>query len=143
LYPIYLFAKWAFCYLVFAGCRFYAQGVRLKKRDGWLLFAAAMLSVVLPVATRWDSRIFFMPHAAIVAALFGASFRLMRIQRKQKLATAGVRVMSTALLLLAAVFLHYIPIFAYAAYRHVSLPLVYLQYSSLYHLVLEVLLGFG
>src|SRR5262245_19864572 len=55
LYPIYLFSKWAFCYLVFAGCRFYAQGVRLKKRDGWLLFAAAMLSVVLPVATRWDS----------------------------------------------------------------------------------------
>jgi diguanylate cyclase (GGDEF)-like protein len=143
LYPIYLFGKWAFCYLVLAGCRSYAHGVRLKTRDAWLIVAGSGLAIALPAFTGWDPRIFFIPHAAIVAAFFAYGFWVLRIQRKQKLATPGVRVMSTALLLLAVVFLHYIPIFGYAAFRHVALPVAYLQYSTLYHLILEVLLGFG
>ena len=143
LYPVYLFSKWTFCYLVFAGCRFYAQGVRLNGKHAWLLVPGAALAIGLPAFTQWDSRIFFIPHAAIVSSFFAAAFWQLRIQRKQKLSSPGVRVMSTALLLLAVVFLHYIPIFVHAALRHVSLPLLYLQYSSLYHLILEVLLGFG
>src|SRR6185436_15469042 len=56
----------------------------------------------------------------------------------------GLRVMSGALFLLAIDFLHYVPVFgARKGLWGFTVPPAYLQYTSIFDLVLEILLGFG
>jgi len=58
--------------------------------------------------------------------------------------TPGVRVMSTALLLLTIGFLHYVPVFgARKGLWGFTIPGTYLQYTSVFDLLFEILLGFG
>jgi diguanylate cyclase (GGDEF)-like protein len=84
----------------------------------------------------------FIPHAAFVAALFGAAFYSLRPARIERL-SPGLRVMSTALVLLTFDFLHYVPVMTYVQLSQEALPLSYLKYTSIYDLILEILLGFG
>ncbi len=52
--------------------------------------------------------------------------------------------MSAALLLLAIGFLHYVPVFgARKGLWGITVPLSYLQYTSVFDLLFEILLGFG
>ena len=58
--------------------------------------------------------------------------------------TPGIRVMSSALLLLAIGFLHYVPIFgARKGLWGFTVPSSYLHYTSVFDLLFETLLGFG
>src|ERR1043166_7446244 len=57
---------------------------------------------------------------------------------------AGVRVMSAALVLLTIGFLHYVPIFgARKGLWGITVPAGYFQYTSVFDLLFEMLLGFG
>jgi diguanylate cyclase (GGDEF)-like protein len=52
--------------------------------------------------------------------------------------------MKTALLLLAVGFLHYVPVFAARkGLWGITVPIRYLQYTSIFDLLFEILLGFG
>jgi diguanylate cyclase (GGDEF)-like protein len=52
--------------------------------------------------------------------------------------------MSTALLLLTIAFLHYVPVFgARKGLWGITVPATYLQYTSVFDLLFEILLGFG
>jgi len=56
----------------------------------------------------------------------------------------GLRVMSIALLLLTIDFLHYLPVFgARKGLLGLTVPGGYLKYTSIFDLILEILLGFG
>src|SRR5262245_39913175 len=42
LLGLYMLGEYIFGYLLFAGCRFYATGARLSRRDAWLLAPASL-----------------------------------------------------------------------------------------------------
>ena len=84
-----------------------------------------------------------MIHAAILAVLFMISFFTLRRGRAEE-RSPGIRVMSVALLLLAIGFLHYVPVFgARKGLWGITVPASYLQYTSVFDLLFEILLGFG
>src|ERR1044072_8699612 len=85
-----------------------------------------------------------MVQAAILSTLFVISYFTLRSGCRAVEPSPGIRVMSAALLLLAIGFLHYVPVFA--ARRGlwgITVPFRYLQYTSIFDLLFEILLGFG
>ena len=139
-YSLYLFLEYAFGFMFLAGCRNYARGVALNRRHAYLLIPGVIIAGAAPRLTG-DFNVIFTPHAAIIAGLFAAAY-LALAPRRRGLSSPGLRVMSFALMLLTLDFLHYVPIFAYSVIS-CSLPLSYLKYTSIYDLILEILLGFG
>jgi len=140
---VYLLGEYAFAFLCFAGCRNFATGHELGRSSLWLLVPGGFMAFFLPRISQASVDILFIPHSALLAYLFILSYRALHPAHKSWSPTPGIRVMSVALILLTVQFLHYIPLFSYSALRDISIPLTYLQYSSLYDLVLEVFLGFG
>src|SRR5260370_20928472 len=125
------------------GCRYHATGVRPTRRCASMLIPAALLAVVLPFLSA-DFNDLFTLHAAIMAVLFATSFIVLRPALRRPEASHGLRVMSAALILLTLDFLHYIPVFgARKGLWGITVPSGYLQYTSIFDLILEILLGFG
>ncbi len=139
-YSSYLLLEYAFGFMFLTGCRNYANGARLNRRHLYLLIPAVVVAGAAPQLTR-DFNVIFTPHAAIIAGLFATAYFVLA-QRRRGAPSPGLRVMSFALILLTLDFLHYVPIFAYSVISG-SLPLSYLKYTSIYDLILEILLGFG
>jgi diguanylate cyclase (GGDEF)-like protein len=138
---IYYLFEYAFGFLVFAGCRNFVSKQKLSIHDGktFLVYTAvAVLISTLPV----HYNVKFMPHYLVVAFLFFKSYRILKPMKTQKRPGPGLLVTSMGLLLLTISFLHYIPIFGYVLFLG-KLPIVYLDYSPIYDLLLELLLGFG
>ena len=138
MFSLYIFGGYCFGILFIAGCRSVFGGKLLGGKALFVFAGAALLAVVLPWSVR-DFNILFIPYAAVTACMFGVAFFSVR----QRGSTPGRRVMSVALVLLTIDFLHYAPVFAYVAATKVRPPLDYLRYSSVYDLILEILLGFG
>jgi diguanylate cyclase (GGDEF)-like protein len=85
-----------------------------------------------------------MIHAAIMCVLFMVSYFTLRLGTRAEERTPGIQVMSVALFLLAIGFLHYVPVFGTRkGLWGVHIPLSYLQYTSVFDLLFEILLGFG
>jgi len=104
---------------------------------------ALVVALVLPYASH-DFNDLFMVHSAILASLFIAAFITLHRGCKGEARSAGVRVMLTALLLLTIGFLHYVPVFgARKGLWGFTVPAGYLQYTSVFDLLFEILLGFG
>jgi diguanylate cyclase (GGDEF)-like protein len=142
-YSLYFFGEYLFGLLFIAGCLSQVAGTQFTKRHVYLLIPALVVAVVLPYASR-DFNDLFMIHAVIVAALFMTAFCTLRRGFKSDEPSAGVRVMSTALLLLTIGFLHYVPVFgARKGLWGITVPVSYLQYTSVFDLLFETLLGFG
>ena len=141
-YSIYFLGEYAFGYLFAHGCRNYASGERLTQRHLYWLIPGAALCLTLPQISD-DFNIPFIPHAAILAGLFATAFKWLQPARGQNRHSPGLRVMSVALVLLTLDFLHYVPILAYVKITGETVPMGYLQYTSIYDLILETLLGFG
>jgi diguanylate cyclase len=140
-YSCYFFGEYIFGLLFVAGCRSQMTGASLSRKHSYFLIPALVLSLILPYASR-DFNDLFMIHAAILSVLFMVAFFTLRAHRDE--ASPGIRVMSAALLLLAIGFLHYVPVFgARKGLWGISVPLSYLQYTSLSDLLFEILLGFG
>jgi diguanylate cyclase (GGDEF)-like protein len=138
---IYFFGEYLFALLLIAGCRNFISGARPDRRSYPWLVGGVVVAGALAVCSP-DFNVQFIPHAAIMGIAFLVAFRVLRPARVGRLG-GGVSVMSFALLLLAADFLHYIPVFWIAAVKGPAHRFAYLNYTSVVDMVLEVLLGFG
>jgi hypothetical protein len=141
LYSFYFAGEYAFGLLFVAGCRYYSreppqppycvwhQGCRDRRRPA-------------PSLCRFQD--LFLVQAGILACLFAASLVSLRESIVRKDASPGLRVMAVALLLLTIDFLHYVPVFgARKGAWGITVPKGYLQFTSIFDLLLEILLGFG
>ncbi len=143
LYSCYFFGEYLFGLLFIAGCRSQMMGASFTRKHIYLLIPALAIALMLPHASR-DFNDLFMIHAAILSVLFMLSFFTLRAGSRHEEPSAGIRVMSAALLLLAIGFLHYVPVFgARKGVWGITMPLSYLQYTSVFDLLFETLLGFG
>ena len=141
LLPLYFFGEYAFGYFFVAGCRNYSTGADLTGRQLYWLIPGALIAIALPQISG-NFNLLFIPHAAVLASFFAVGFWALKPARLRANPGPGLRVMSVALVLLTLDFLHYVPIMAYAELTNQS-DLVYLRYTSIYDLILEILLGFG
>jgi len=142
-YTLYFFCEYAFGFMFAAGCRQHATGERLTRRLALVLVPLLALAVALPWLSD-DFNDLFMLHASLMACLFAASFFALRPARRRAGSSLGLNVMSSALLLLAVDFLHYVPVFgARDGAWGISIPAGYLKYTSIFDLILETMLGFG
>lgn len=142
-YSAYFFAEYVFALLFIAGCRSQTTGATVTRKQTYSLIPAAVLSLVLPHASR-DFNDLFIIHAAVLSVLFMISFFTLRRRPRTDEVGPGVRVMSAALLLLAIGFLHYVPAFgARKGLWGVTIPVEYLHFTSIFDLLFEILLGFG
>ncbi|PWT81679.1 MAG: hypothetical protein C5B44_03410 [Acidobacteria bacterium] len=125
-----------------AGCRQHAIGARVGK-TAYLLILFVAIAAVLPYASA-DFNDLFMVQATIMAGLFAAAYLALRKVEPRKERSPGVQVMSFALLLLSIDFLHYLPMFgARKGLWGITIPTGYLKFTSIFDLILEILLGFG
>ena len=142
-YSFYFFGEYAFGLLFIAGCRHYASGKSLSFKHYYLLIPPALVALILPYASK-DFNDLFMIHATTVATLFATSFFVLRSARDPKKYSRGLQVMYAALLCLTLNFLLYVPLFgARKGFWGFTVPMAYLQYTSIFDLVFEILLGFG
>jgi diguanylate cyclase len=139
LYSGYFLGEYLFGLLFIAGCRSQVSGASLTRKHTYILIPAVAFALVLPHASR-DFNDLFMIHAAILAVLFMVSYFTLRSEED----SPGIRVMKTALLMLAIGFLHYVPVFAARkGLWGITVPVRYLQYTSVFDLLFEILLAFG
>lgn len=141
-YSAYFFGEYAFGLMFIGGCRYLASGVSMTHRCYSMLIPAALVAIALP----WFSADFndlFMVQAGIMAVIFAGSLvALWPALRRET--SPGLRIMFAALFLLTIDFLHYLPVFAARkGLWGMTIPLAYLQYTSIFDLILEILLGFG
>jgi len=143
VYSGYFLGEYMFGLLFIAGCRSQVTGLRLTRKHYYFLIPAVAVSLFLPYVSR-DFNDLFMVHAAILAVLFFASFVVLRQGSRTEETSPGIRVMSSALLLLTIGFLHYVPAFgARKGLWGFTIPSSYLHYTSVFDLLFEILLGFG
>jgi len=143
LYSGYFFGEYVFGLLFVAGCRAQMTGATLSKKHNYFLIPALIVSLALPYASR-DFNDVFMIHAPIMAVLFLMSFFALRQGPRSEATGTGIRVMSTALLLLGISFLVYVPAFgARKGLWGFTVPESFLHYTSVFDLLFEILLGFG
>ncbi|HKG46360.1 MAG TPA: GGDEF domain-containing protein [Pyrinomonadaceae bacterium] len=142
-YSCYFLGEYLFGLLFIAGCRSQMTGLSLTRKHSYFLIPAIVVSVVLPYASR-DFNDLFVIHASILVALFTISFFTLRKGPRGEEASPGIRVMSMALLLLTLDFLLYVPAFAARkGLLGITVPSSYFQYTSVFDLLFEILLGFG
>jgi diguanylate cyclase (GGDEF)-like protein len=142
-YSVYFFGEYAYGLFFIAGCRYLVSGIEVSPRHYVSIIPAALVAVVLPYLSA-DFNDLFMVQATIVCGLFIASGLTLMPAFRQDHSSPGLRVMLVAVFLLAADFLHYIPVFgARKGLWGITVPGSYLQYTSIIDLILEVLLGFG
>lgn len=142
-FSLYFFFEYLFGLLFIAGCRNQMTGASLNRKHNYFLIPALVISLILP-HTSSDFNDLFMVHAFILAVLFIIAFFILRAGPRPEDPSPGIHVMSTALLLLAIGFLHYVPLFAARkGLWGFNVPLGYLQYTSIFDLLFEILLGFG
>jgi diguanylate cyclase (GGDEF)-like protein len=142
-YSAYFFGEYLFALLFIAGCRSQVIGASLTKKHCYYLILAVVVALVLPYASR-DFNDLFMVHAGILSVLFMVSYFTLRAGTRAEEKTPGIQVMSVALFLLAIGFLQYVP--AFAARKglwSLTVPTSYFQYTSVFDLLFEILLGFG
>ena len=143
LYSCYFFGEYLFGLLFIAGCRHQVSGALLTRKHFYFLIPAVAVSLVLPHASS-DFNDLFMIHAAILSVLFMVSYFTLRSAPSTEEPSPGIRVMKAALLMLAIGFLHYVPVFAARkGLWGITVPIKYLQYTSIFDLLFEILLGFG
>jgi diguanylate cyclase len=143
-YSLYFFGEYLFGLLFIAGCRSQVSGAQLKQRqNAYVLITALLVALLLPHVSR-DFNDQFIIHAAILSTMFIVALVTLHRGRQPEQPSAGVRVMTVALSLLAAGFLHYVPVFgARKGLWGFTVPVSYLQYTSISDLLFEILLGFG
>jgi diguanylate cyclase (GGDEF)-like protein len=143
LYSLYFFGEYSFGLLFIAGCRYYAVDAGVNRRHAYVTVVALGVAITLPHLSA-DFNDLFICQATIMAGLFATSFGYLRVAVRRKGSGPGLRVMSVALLLLTIDFLHYVAVFgARKGLWGFTVPSGYLKYTSIFDVVLEILLGFG
>jgi GGDEF domain-containing protein len=141
-FGLYFFTEYAACFFFVAGCRNLASGTIVTSRDRWFLIPLVVIPVVLPgLHDEFDALMIF--HSFFLALLWIWAFFALAPARRKVQSGPGLRVVSVALFLLALNFLHYVPVYAYSTLSGNRQSIPYMHYSSLYDLILEILLAFG
>ncbi len=143
LQPIYLFFEYLFAFLVLAGCREYATGRGLERDDITTVAVLLVPTMVLPVVSRWQFKVFYGFHALIYGYLFVMAWRQLQRAEPSRRSAPGLRVLKVALLMLAAIYGLYGPVFMLAALGVIAHDPAFLAYSSFYDLLLLTMVGFG
>jgi diguanylate cyclase (GGDEF)-like protein len=138
----YYLGEYAFGFFLIAGFRHFATTTRLRLRDLWIAPPAAIAALVLPHAAESFS-VRFMLQAVVLAGIFAAALVQLERARRRRGTTPGLRLTAVALAVLFVSFLQYPPLLYASAVGWVTLPIAYSGYTSIYDLILEVLLGFG
>jgi len=141
--PLYMFGEYLFGYWIIEGCAHFARrrwDDRLRAR---LLALAALFAAAMPMLIGHEFRAIFLVQSCVMALVFAGALFVLGPAAQRKQSSPGLLAMRTSLLLLAVIFLVYIPIFAANLLRNVALPMTLLKLSSAMHLVFEFLLGFG
>jgi diguanylate cyclase (GGDEF)-like protein len=139
---LYYAGEYAFGILLVLGLRNFAGGPGLARRDWRVVPAAIGLALILPrVSSSFSMR--FVPQSLILVGVFAAAWVQLEKARKALGTTPGLSITAVSLAVLILYFLHYAPVLIHAEVRRVGLPLAYSAYTSIYDLLLEVLLGFG
>jgi diguanylate cyclase len=141
-YTFYFLAEYIFGLMFIAGCLTHTTNWSLSRKHIFFVLAALAVALSLPHLSR-DFNDQFMVHATILATLFAVSFAVLKRGSRGEV-SPGTRVMLTALLLLSLAFLHYLPAFgARKGLWGFTVPPTYLQFTSIFDLIFEILLGFG
>jgi diguanylate cyclase (GGDEF)-like protein len=141
----YCVCGYAFGFLLWAGCRNFATGERLRRSDYWLLAGPVALGILLPV---WFTTIEnLLPiHAAVFGGYFLIAFiSIRRYHPTELLPGIGQKLIQASLLGLAVLFWHYTAVLGWAAFV-VGDPKVapsYIQFASVYDALVEVGLALG
>ncbi len=143
LFSTYFFGEYCFSLLFIAGCRNHVNGSRIEAHHYFYLIPALVASLALPYLSN-DFNDLFIVHASAIATLFATSLIIFWIGTRGEKRSPGTHVMLTALVALTVGFYHYVPVFASRKGMFpVTVPDVYLRYTSIFDLVFEILLGFG
>jgi diguanylate cyclase (GGDEF)-like protein len=141
LYALYFFGEYLFGLLFIAGCRNHAAAKNFGRGTYYSILAAFIVASTLPLLST-DFNDLFIVHAAIMAGMYATSLLVLHWRKID--ASPGIRVMATALVFLTIDFLHYVPVFAARnGLLGITVPASYLQYTSIFDLILEIVLGFG
>jgi diguanylate cyclase (GGDEF)-like protein len=142
LEPIYFLGEYVFAGFILAGCRNLATGARVGRHRLWLLVPAAALAATL-AHSHDEFAVRFVPHAAIMAVLFGLGLLAVRHVPPAGRRRIGLPLLQVSLLALVALFTHYAAVLSWSRWAGAGLPIRYLHYTSLFDLLFETLLGFG
>jgi diguanylate cyclase len=142
LEAIYFLGEYVFAGFVLAGCRSIASGERLGRRSWWLMLPAVLLALALAQAHA-EFAIRFIPHAATMALLFALALREVRHVPPGGRGRIGIPLLQLSLAALVLHSVHHVPMLSWAARTGLLLPRAYSDYSALFVLVFETLLGFG
>jgi diguanylate cyclase (GGDEF)-like protein len=139
---LYYFTEYVFGLLFIAGCRNFATGEEISRKDLKYFIAFVVVAAVLAfLPIHYNKK--FIPHFAVIALLFWQSYKVLSPIRRLGRQSPGMRVMSVALILLTINFLHYVPVFSLVLYFNIAPLQGYLGFTSIYDMLLETLLAFG
>jgi len=141
--PLYLFGEYLFGYWIIEGCAHFAGRHWSQRWLARLIVPLALFSIAAPQLIGYQFRAVFMLQSLALSCIFAASLVALSSAARREPSSSGLLVMRVALLLLAIIFLAYLPIFGANLLWDKPLPLTWLKLSSAAHLVLEFLLGFG
>jgi diguanylate cyclase (GGDEF)-like protein len=142
-YSLYFLGEYMFGLLFIAGCRHYVSRRGIERKDFLLLVPAFILAVCLPYLSK-DFNDLFMVHTTMIAGFFATSFIVLWRGTRGAAPNPGVQVMFASLVYLTIDYLHYVPVFgARKGALGFTVPADYLQYTSIFDLVFEILLCFG
>jgi diguanylate cyclase (GGDEF)-like protein len=142
LLPVYFFGEYSWAYLLLIGCRNLIGGETPSRRDLGLAPVGMVLAFLLPQLQTSFSLMFAL-HAATLAILFAMAAVALFHARDRRRHGAGRWVMVVALVIMTMVFVHYAPLCAYVGWTGQEAEFPHLKHSSLYDMLLEVLLAFG
>ncbi|HEY4974387.1 MAG TPA: GGDEF domain-containing protein [Steroidobacteraceae bacterium] len=141
--PLYMFGEYLFGYWIIEGCAHFGGRHWSAQWLPRLLVPLALFAAAAPQLIGYEFRAVFMVQSLALAFIFTAALVALSSAARREPASSGLLVMRVALLLLALIFLAYLPIFGSNLLWNHPLPLTLLKLSSATHLVLEFLLGFS
>ena len=139
---IYCGAEYAFGYLLWAGCRAFGTGREISRSDRPAVVVAAALAVMLPLALPTLGQLFG-AHAAVMAALFFGSFLTIHKGHGPGPKHSGFAFIRPALGGLTLLFAHYAVVIGLLRYEAADRGFTYLNFTSVYDVILEIGLAFG
>lgn len=140
---VYALFEYGFGFYLWAGCRAYATGARLRRADWWLFVPPGVFGVVAP-AFLTDINVLFPFHAAVFGGFcFLAFFATVGFRPADRQTAVGLRLTQTAIVAITLLFWHYAFLLGWIVTRSSPPDLEYLHFSALYDDLVETLLGFG
>jgi diguanylate cyclase (GGDEF)-like protein len=150
LLTIYWVGGDLFGFLLFVGCRDFAQDRPVTRRDIWLLVPVVLVGVVMPPFVQRSDNLHindvFPSHALFIGGYCLLALAVtLRSQPTESQTRIGLRLMQTGLLCLTALFWHYSIVMGRVLFVNPA-PAIepgYMQFSALYDMFFELVLAFA